>query len=111
MTWDKLWERKTKAFRVVLDCTQEPEPDLSWDEDGETQAKINAGEWGCYLFRVTVYDASGADIGSDHLGNSVYADPQDFAKERGGYFSDMIGEACREARKFYNQPRAFLRQV
>jgi hypothetical protein len=104
----RIWERKTRNFRVTLSWEYESDPDLSWDETGETQAKINSGEWACYVFKVAVYDAQG-EVACDYLGGSIYADPADFAKERGGYFSDMVAEAIAEARKVYHQPRAFLR--
>jgi len=110
--WDNLWKFETARFKVTLDCTPDDSPDLSWDETGETQAKCESGEWVCVTFRVRVM-CDGREIGCDYLGNSVYADVRDFYREHigikalcrrdgcnyGCYFTDMVHEAIREARK------------
>lgn len=118
MRWNNVWEFSTARFSVSLDWEWEQSPDISWDETGETLAKLESGEWGCYTFRVLV-TCDGREVGSDYLGNSIYADPAEFrdhvglaAKGRadghnyGSYFTDMIGEAVGEARKaLCNAPR------
>lgn len=125
--YETIWERKTANFRVALAYTYDDAPDLSWDETGETRDRIQNGEWGVYVFRVAVYDASGHEIAADYLGSSIHADPAEFIDHRacgrqnrewaaegkpgrcGSYFRDMIATACQEARREYNRPRAFLR--
>lgn len=129
MNYSALREWRTKNFRVVLDYADDPEPDSSFDETGETAEKLASGEWGCFVFRVTVYDSDGRELGQDHLGQSIHADPAEFIDHRacgrqnreyaaqgqsgrcGSYLTDMIAEAISEARKSYNKPRAFLRAV
>jgi len=109
--WDKVWEFKTARFAVKLECAEEILPDLSWDETGEIQEKINSGELYNFTFRVCVY-LDGARIGSDYLGNSIYANPADFrdhiglakksredGRDYGSYFRDMAQTAIEQARK------------
>lgn len=103
--WHDVRRFNRKRFSVALQVTNEPYPDLSFDETGETQAKVASGEWGVYLFRVAVH-CDGRLVGVDYIGNNIYADPSDFAKEHigsrgasGSYFSDMVHEAVAEARK------------
>jgi hypothetical protein len=114
-TWTNIRTFKTKQFRVTLDWAWEEDPDLSWDETGETQAKCESGEWGVYLFRVRV-TYRGQEVASDYLGNSIYADPAEFAKEHiggkfGSYFSDMVRTAIAEARRELTRDRPYIRQV
>lgn len=126
--FETLWTFRTRNFRVTLECEPERDPDISW-ADEETLEKLESGEWGNYTFKVAVYDSHSDEIGSAYLGNSIYADPRDFMDHRlcgranreyaaagqagrcGSYFTDMIGEAIREARQNYNQLRATLRKV
>lgn len=37
MRWENLWSFKTRQFAVLLDWTEEPDPDLSFDETGEAE--------------------------------------------------------------------------
>lgn len=125
---ETVWTFKTRNFSVTLECEEENLPDLSW-ADEETLAKLDSGEWMNLQFKVAVHDASGAEIGSAYLGNSIHADPLEFIDHRacgrqtrelrakrihavvGSYFKDMVSEAISEARKAYNTPRASLRKV
>jgi hypothetical protein len=109
---DHLWTFKTARFTVLLDCEYEQDPDLSWDDTGEVREKLDSGEWGnfCFIVRV-LFD--GREIAADYLGNSIYEDPADFAREHygiapmgraagvlmGAYFPGMVREAVAEARK------------
>lgn len=117
--WTNIKTWNTKRFTVTLDYEWEEYPDLSWDKTGETVAKIESGEWGNYCFCVRVM-ADGREIATNYLGNSIYADPTDFYREHigvaaksraagvnyGCYFTDMMHEAIREARKaLCNPPR------
>jgi hypothetical protein len=102
--WYKIREFNTEQFRVVLSWEHEQDSDLSW-MDQEDLSKIESGEWTNATFRVAVY-WRGQQIAVDYLGNSVYADVNDFAREhigsRGRYgsiFADMMTTAITEARK------------
>ena len=106
MHYTTVQTRETARYRVVLDYTDETQPDFSFDESGETQEKINSGVWVCVQFRVRViHKKTGLELGADHLGNSIYENPADFAKEHigaagrwGSYFRDMVSGAIAEAR-------------
>lgn len=108
----RIWQFKTRNFRVVLSAETEQDPDLSWDETGEVSAKLESGEWGNYCFAVRVYGPHGEELAADYLGNSIYADPAEFrdhiglaAKARadgrnyGSYFLDMVRTTIEEARE------------
>ena len=110
--WTNIRTWKTARFTVNLDWAWEDFPDLSWDDDGSVIAQLESGELGNYTFRVLV-TCDGREVGSDYLGNSIYADPEEFylehigiaAKAReagchfGCYFTDMMHGAIAEARK------------
>src|SRR5450830_645003 len=107
--WDNVWTFRTAQFNVTLDCTEETDPDLSWDESGETALKVATGEWHNLTFRVQV-SCKGMGLGADYLGNSIYANPEEFrdhigmkAKGSGSYFSDMVRGAIQEARSNMSQ--------
>lgn len=118
MRWNNVWKFETARFAVSLDWQYEESPDLSWDDEGDTIAKLESGELGNFTFRVCV-TCDGREVGSDYLGNSIYADPADFrdhlglaAKSRadgcnyGSYFTDMVSQAISEARQaLCNVPR------
>lgn len=95
----------TQNFTIRMSYDYDQDWDATFDETGETAEKINSGEWGAYVFHAEViHRKTGAVIGEDYLGNSIYENPQDFrdhvgARGRwGSYFRDMIGRACEEAR-------------
>jgi len=116
--WTTIRSFRTARFNVTCDWTYEDCPDVSW-ADAETLAKLESGEYVNATFRVRVmYD--GREIAADYLGNSVYANPSDFAREHigikpkcradgmnyGTYFSGMMHEAISAARKaLCNTPR------
>lgn len=96
----------TKHFVVRMSCDYDEDWDASFDETGETARKINTGEWSAYVFHAEViHHDTGAVLGEDYLGNSIYADPREFrdhigARGRwGSYFRSMISQACTEARR------------
>jgi len=103
--WTTIRRFATKRFVVKLQWEPEQFAELSW-MDAADHRKIESGEWINCTFRVAVF-LDGARIVEQSLGNSVYADPADFAREHygtagtgaGGYFSDMVREAIRDARK------------
>jgi len=107
---------KTKNFTVIADAIEENDPDFSFDDTGETQDKVNSGEWMCFTARVRVL-LHGREMSADYLGNCIYASLGAFMdhKECGkqnkeyaaqgkegrcrSYFSDMIHTAIASARK------------
>jgi hypothetical protein len=112
-----IWSFKTPNFHVIVDCDYDQDAEApTWDETGETQAKLDSGEWAQYVMRARVLDRStGAEIGVDYLGDSIYADPKDFRDhigaqgKHGSYFTDMVHTVVREAREAYAKPRPRLR--
>lgn len=120
-----VWRFRTKRFTVALQLSEEPGYRYDGDdEDGETQAPLDSGEFVAFDSRVIVY-LDGEEIGSDSLGGSVYAadsvaefwtahrDPNPMNRNcsemraaHGGnmcighYFPDMVSEAIRQARAF-----------
>lgn len=102
---ETMWTFKTKRFTVKWEITPDDDCDTSFDDTGETADKIASGEWQCFVSRVSV-ELDGRVIGEDWLSGSIYANPADFrdhigmnARGHGSYFSDMVREAVREARK------------
>lgn len=107
-----LREFNTANFHTVLSWDYEDCPDLSWDDTGEVLEKLNSGEWINVTFAAHVY-LNGTEVAADYLGNSIYADPMEFAREHiglaakrradgrnyGCYFPDMLRTALGEARK------------
>lgn len=114
-----IWQFKTKHFIVRMSCEYDQDTvDLSWDDTGEVAEKLADGEWAVYTFHAEVIErATGNTIGEDYLGGSIYGDPEDFRDhvgsqgKHGSYFTDMIREAIREARKTYATERPRLREI
>lgn len=104
----KIRQFNTRNFSVTVTAEEEFDPDFSFDETGETQAKVNSGEWMCFCAKVTV-EADGVELATDYLGNCIYADPREFMDHKGrgrgdsakygSYFSDMVSNAIADARK------------
>lgn len=76
--YNTVWAFKTARFAVKLQVAQD------WghlyygdDEDGETQAKLDSGEYVAFDSRVVV-TLDTVSVGSDYLGASVYATPSEF---------------------------------
>lgn len=113
-----IWKFRTANFVVKVVAIDENEPDLSFDETGETQAKVASGEWTVFCAKASV-SFRGEEIASDYLGNCIYADLNDFrdhvglaSKSRadgcnyGSYFADMVANVIKEARDHYaNVPK------
>lgn len=90
---------------------------------------MESGLWSSYIFDVNVYTKDGKLIGRDTIGDSIHERPEDFIDHREAarvnrelrakgitgvavsYFSDMVREAIKDARRNYNKPRIFLRHV
>lgn len=110
-----LWTFKTKNF--VVKCYTQPDTlDTSYMEPElaeECRQKIKSREWKCFQTTVEVkHRLTGEVLAESFLGGSIYADPKDFYREHigiraqsrrdgmnyGCYFTDMVREACRDAR-------------
>jgi len=73
MTKSLAWEFCTSRFRVALHVTFDHGYRYDGDdENGETQAKLDAGEYVAFDSSVIV-ELDGIEIASDSLGGSVYA--------------------------------------
>jgi hypothetical protein len=130
-TMQTVWTFETARFRVALQTEETPGFQYGGDdEDGETQAALDSGEFVAFDSRVVV-EFEGVEIGADQLGASVYAadsvsefwtahrDPDPMNRNcsemraaRGSnvcichYFPDMVRQAISEARAFLcNAPR------
>lgn len=72
MRQGEVWSFGTKRFRVVLEVERQWNYQYDGDEEGgETQAKLDSGEFVAFDSRIVVY-FDGEAIGSDDLGGSVY---------------------------------------
>jgi hypothetical protein len=112
MNWTTMWEFHTRNLNVkwqVTPCDIDP-ADSFCDEDDI--ANVRNGTWEWFDSRMVVTFRDGTMLGDDYLGGSAYVNVSDFrdhlgirAKSRedehnyGSYFSDMVREACRDARK------------
>ena len=107
----KIYSFKTKNFEIRVTAIDEIDPDFSFDETGETAAKVEAGDWQCFSVKAAVY-FRGNEISADYLGNCIYADPVEFrdnvglreksrkdGRNYGSYFSDMVKQSIADARK------------
>jgi len=96
MNHETIWQFRTANFRIAYE--------VFWDEDGETRDRLERGLLVSFVAKVTVY-WNGQEVGSDYLGNCIYESAEDFRDHfggRGSYFSDMVRNAVREARRNLN---------
>ncbi len=122
-SFDTVWSFVTARFRITFAIREEPGYQYDGDdEDGETQSKLNSGEYVAFESRAAVY-FDGEMIGADYLGGSVYSadtvsgfwtahrDPNPMNRNCslmraaqgdnaviGHYFPDMIAQAVKAAR-------------
>ncbi len=72
MNYETVWSFETARFRVTLDIAEEFGCQYDGDdENGETQAALDSGEYVAFDSIVRVY-LDGREIGADGLGGSVY---------------------------------------
>ena len=99
---ENMWQFKTKNFTVVWFVEPSIDVDISWDETGEVLAKLQSGEFTAFDSTIKVF-YQGNEVGSDHLGESIYSDVMDFRREAIGngaaYFRDMVSYAIEQARE------------
>jgi hypothetical protein len=107
----------TKNFRVIVDAIEEVDLDLSFDDDGEVQRRLENGTLIAFVARARVIGPMGIELASDYLGGCIYESLEAFADHRecgrqnrtyeangdtgrcGSYFADMVSSVCSEARK------------
>ncbi len=122
---DIMREFTAGRFTVIASIEPDYDCDTSFDETGETQEKINSGEWECFSTKVAVL-LDGHEIAAEYLGGSIYADPADFftvhvglaiksredGRNYGSYFPGMIRTAISEAREYVRdvQPAPYIRE-
>lgn len=104
-----MWKFKTKHFTVRWII----EPDVldTFGMDAalaaECRSKVRSGDWECFSSEIRVTaNANKMIVGEAYLGNSIYEKPEEFRdhfgmnqKGYGSYFSQMVREAVREARR------------
>ncbi len=100
-----IWMFKTARFAVTVSAAYDSDLDLSFDDTGEVRERLESGEFIGFWVKASV-TLDGAEIACDTLGGCIYAEIAEFrdhlgrnAKGHGSYFSDMVHEAVREARK------------
>jgi hypothetical protein len=103
--WEEMWRFDTARFVVKWEVTPSDDVDISWDETGEVQDNLASGLWCAFDSRIVV-ELDGRVIGEDYLGGSIYENPSEFRdhigmnkRGHGSYFSDMVREAIKDARK------------
>lgn len=74
----EMWKFETAQFVIRAVIEQDYDLDLSWDDDGETRAKLESGEYQSFGTTVTVSTRSGHELASNSLWGSIYADPREF---------------------------------
>ena len=107
---------KTKNFTVVARAVEDPDVDLSFDEDGSIQEQLEKGDLTAFGVIVTVY-YKGQEVGEDSLWSCIYRNYDEFMDHKecgkqnrewaeqgkevrcGSYFKDMIHEAIAQARQ------------
>lgn len=73
----RMYEFTIGRFTIAADIHPAHDLDLSWDDDGETRANLESGLWEAFDTNVTV-SLNGAEIASQWLCGSIYADPAEF---------------------------------
>lgn len=114
---EEIYRFETANFVLIMNALVEHDPDVSWDESGETGNKIDSGEWVIFTAQCVIFtnDELNTELASSYLGNCIYEEYANFrdnvglnVKSRkanvnyGSYFSDMVRETCREARIAWN---------
>ena len=133
-TFGNVWQFKTKRFLVTLELERDRRYKYDGDdEDGETQRKLDNGEFVAFDSAVRIY-FDDEEIAWDSLGSSVYGeynvadfytahrDP-DYTNRNctlmraergenvciGHYFPDMVRTAVKEARDYLKSKQVYIR--
>jgi hypothetical protein len=92
---------RTQRFTVTVEALEDPRPDLSWDDDGEIERKLDAGALVSFCARAKVR-LDERIIAENYLWSCIrkdYADFEDHRGQRGSYFASMVRLAITEARQ------------
>lgn len=114
------WSFETARFCVALHIHEDPDMDLSWDEDGSAREGIESGKYVAFMAEIRV-TLDGREVASDYLGGCIYnsveelytshrdPDPMNrncsIMRAASGnisichYFPDMVREAIGQARE------------
>jgi hypothetical protein len=89
----------TARFRLEVDALIEHDPDMSWDETGQTQRDIDNYDAVIFCARARItHIETGTVLGEDYLGDCIYSNYDDF-KQPHGYFGDMVANVIRDSRE------------
>lgn len=114
------WTFSTANFTVTMAWDYDPDLDLSWDDTGEVAEGLNNGTYMGMVMRARVTGPHGDTLAEDYLGGCIYESPEAFrdhigiraqGENVGSYFSDMIRQACQEARRELLRRRAEASKV
>jgi hypothetical protein len=76
-------EFKTKNFRVLVDAIEDWDVDLSFDETGETERRLENGTLISFAARARVFfRPTGQELGRDYLGGCIYESLDAFQDHR-----------------------------
>jgi len=113
---EKIWQFRTKNFRVLFEVMPEDDLDLSFDDDDSVRDGLRNGQYVAFVACVTVYHNS-TRIAVDYLGNCIYESADEFCsmhrghgyRKSGSYFPDMVREAIAKARANLRKPPIYVR--
>lgn len=118
----KMWEFKTRRFTVQWLIEEDTLDTAGMDraQAQECRDNVRSGDWECFQSEIrVVHRTTRTELGAAYLGGSIYANPAEFRDHigikqtgYGSYFSQMVREACAEARKNFPglQKKALLVQ-
>ena len=91
----------SRTARFVITGAVAPEEDSPEDhfQFQEDIDSVRNGDVAWFVARVQVATRDGIVLGNDYLGGCAYASVDEFFRQDGGYFSDMVHEACHDARR------------
>lgn len=102
---ESIWEFETKHVLIRVSAISEDDLDLSFDDDGSIRQGLESGKYIAFCARAQCF-INGHEMGCDYLGGCIYETTDAFrdhlgckAGGYGSYFSDMVRECIREARK------------
>ena len=92
------WTFETENIRVTLAVAPEDDLDLSWDDDGSIREGLESGKYIAFIARVQIAHKGIGVLHEEYLGGCIYESVEQFLREK-EYFSDMVRECVRQARK------------
>lgn len=110
-------EFETENFKVIVEALPEYDPDLPFDETGDTARDIDRGALVLFCAHAyVIHKPSGYTLADDYLGNCIYKSYSEFMDHKecgvqnreyeargesgrcGSYFAGMVKEVCQRAR-------------